>query len=99
MSNSFTVYIFSADGTELYCLKQAKKVDLPTPQGRLTILSNHQPLLCPLEPGAILLDADSENLKFMSREKGFALIRSDTKNSNEVTSLRILLLDVTKTSV
>jgi F0F1-type ATP synthase epsilon subunit len=99
MNNPFTVYIFSADGTELYCSKQAKKVDLPTPQGRLTILSNHQPVLCPLEPGTILLDAGSENLKFTSSEKGFALIRSDAKDSNEITSLRILLLNVTKESL
>lgn len=54
VNNLMQLEIITPNGAEP--LQEIKQIDLPAVTGRLTLLPGHQPLVCPLEPGKVMIE-------------------------------------------
>ncbi len=67
--------------------KDAKSVSVQTPNGEITVLENHEPLITPLVAGNIhVVDASGAEESF-SNQKGFIEVRPYPEKGGEVNIL------------
>lgn len=63
--------IYKLEGEEEYLID---KITLPTYLGQITILPNHQPLLCLLEKGTIIFWEEEKKNEILVEREAFARI-------------------------
>jgi F-type H+-transporting ATPase subunit epsilon len=70
--NMFRLQIITTKATLVD--REVISLDVPAPEGRMTILANHQPQLCALEDGELTL-IDSKGRETWNIKTGFMKVR------------------------
>lgn len=73
--NTFNLKLISPEGIKYET--NAAEVTLPTPDGQITIMPNHMPLISLLSPGEIILKIDGEE-HILATEGGIAEVANNT---------------------
>jgi F-type H+-transporting ATPase subunit epsilon len=75
MANTFNLKLIAPDGVKYEA--DAIEASLPTPDGQITILPNHMPVISLLAPGGILLKIDGKE-HVLATEGGIVEIANNT---------------------
>ena len=75
MANTFNLKLIAPDGVKYEA--DAIEASLPTPDGQITILPNHMPVISLLAPGEILLKIDGKE-HVLATEGGIVEIANNT---------------------
>jgi F-type H+-transporting ATPase subunit epsilon len=94
MPNTFTLKLIAPDGVKYS--EEASEISLPTPDGYITVLPNHMPLIVLLKPGEIIIKNGSKTHE-LATEGGIAdisgnivkILADTAEDANSLDELRI----------